>query len=159
MVAIGRAGVSVREARDRYLAQNGFSVEAYSAPYATMNVFGVRFRIPNAAGRKKNIRFHDLHHVLTGFGTDVAGEGEIAAWQYRAGLPRSWFVRVLITCGLLLGFVVAPRRVLRAWRAGRGCRSLFIEDGRPTYDELLDLELGELRARVGLPRDGVGRAG
>jgi hypothetical protein len=148
--------MAVREARDAYFRENGFSLAAYAAPYAVMSLFGLAVRIPNPAARKRNIRYHDLHHVLTGFGTDLAGEGEVAAWQFRAGLPASLFLRALITSGLLLGALVAPRRVLAAWRAGRGCRSLFKQ--LPPYEELLEKTVGELRELVGVPACGIATA-
>jgi ubiquinone biosynthesis protein Coq4 len=29
---------------------------------------------------------HDLHHVATGFGTDMIGEGEVSVWETRRRL-------------------------------------------------------------------------
>ena len=36
--------------------------------------------------RQRAVRWHDLHHVATRFGTDNVGEGEISAWELRRGL-------------------------------------------------------------------------
>ena len=80
------ASWSVRRARDAYLAENGFSVAGYSAKWTDASLFGVRFRIPNTPRHAWGIRRHDLHHVVTGFGTDLVGEGEISVWEVRAGI-------------------------------------------------------------------------
>ena len=39
----------------------------------------VRFAFPNTAGRVRAVRYHDLHHVVTGYATDWTGEAEIGA--------------------------------------------------------------------------------
>lgn len=77
-------------------------------------------------GAKRTLALHDLHHVLTGYGTDLHGELGLAAWELASGgCARSlafWVDRVF---AVLLGCVLSPREVLRGLRAGRGCRNLF----------------------------------
>lgn len=50
-----------------------------------------------------------------------------------------------------------PPRTLRAYRAGRRCRSLFVDT--LSSEELLSLTVGELRRRIGLPPEGLRSAG
>jgi hypothetical protein len=101
--------------------------------------------------------WHDLHHVLTGYGTDLVGEAEVSAWECRGGLRPLGLYTGWIVLGLaLLGLVVAPRRTLAAWRAGPKRGSLFQEPC--DYEEALLREVGELRTSLGLPREGVARA-
>ena len=76
--------VTLRDARDAYLAENGFTVEAYEARWIDVWLFGVRVPVLNTRRHRAALRVHDLHHVLTGFGTDLVGEGEISAWEARA---------------------------------------------------------------------------
>ena len=139
------------EARDRYLAANGFRVEDYNARTFKIGIFGIPFRFPNTKARKSVIPFHDLHHILTGFATDWTGEAEIGAWELRAGC-RTFIAYYLNTCGAIIGLFIAPRRVWRAFRAARGQRTLYF-DPLP-YEELLQMSVGELRARVGIPAGG-----
>jgi len=155
----------VRVARDAYLAENGFSVTAYDASWTHVSAFGIPFRIPNTKRRRVAVRLHDLHHVATGFGTDLAGEGEISAWELHRGLrPVGWYVTAIITAGMFLGLVVAPRRALRAWRASARRRSLFeLCAASPdvlatTYERLLAMTVGELRAELGIPTSGIAAA-
>jgi hypothetical protein len=146
----------VREARDRYLAENGFTVEAYASPWTDASFLGVKFRVPNTARHRWAIMLHDLHHVATGYGTDLAGEGEISAWEARRGLRSlGLYVGGIVVSGALLGITMAPRRALAAWRESGSGTSLFDSDA--SYDSLMELSVGALRERLGLPRDGLAR--
>src|SRR5580765_3597626 len=112
------ASMNVREARDLYLAVNGFSVEAYDSKWTDASFLGIKFRVPNTQRHRVSIMLHDLHHVATGYGTDLAGEGEISLWEARRGLGALGpYVGGIVMSGVLLGLVLAPRRALRAWRA------------------------------------------
>src|SRR5512134_1498047 len=116
---------TVREGRDAYLRANGFSVEAYAARWTPARILGIGFRVPNTARHRWAIMLHDLHHVATGYATDLTGEAEVSAWECRAGLaPLGLYTGALVASLALLGLVVAPRRTIRAWRASRR-RSLF----------------------------------
>jgi len=146
----------VREGRDAYLSENGFSVEAYDEPTTQATLLGIRFRVPNTPKHRWAIMLHDLHHVATGFGTDFTGEAEISAWEARQGLRTLGFYTGWIVGNLaLLGFVLAPRRALSAWRASRA-PNLF---HRPdlAYEEILGMSVAELRRLLGLPDQGFAR--
>lgn len=145
---------SVERGLRAYMEENGFTVEAYDAPWTPASLLGIRFGVPNTPRHRWAIRLHDLHHVATGYGTDPAGEGQISAWECRRGVRRlGLYVGTIVASGVLLGLLVAPRKSLRAWRAsGRG-RSLFHEDR--DYPELLAMSVGELRALLGVPKDGL----
>jgi hypothetical protein len=75
----------MEEARNLYFAANGFSVCDYAAPNFTIGIFGLKHKFPNTESRKRVVPLHDLHHILTGYGTDWLGEAEIGAWELRAG--------------------------------------------------------------------------
>lgn len=76
--------VLVEEARNDYLAAKGFSVRDDDDSTFTIRIAGLSFRFPNTRGRKRAIRFHDLHHILTDSGTNSIGEAEIGASELRA---------------------------------------------------------------------------
>jgi hypothetical protein len=111
----------------------------------------VTITIPNTKPRQRAIPLHDLHHVATGYGTDLVGEAEIAAWELVGGCT-SFIVYWLNGSALLLGLVLSPLRVLRALRHARGQRTLY-RDPLP-YDELVDMTVGDPRTRLGIPREG-----
>jgi len=149
---------SVRRGRDAYLAENGFTVEAYDEPWTQASFFAIDFAVPNNAAHKAAIKLHDLHHVATGFGTDLAGEGEISAWELRGGLRGAGlYVSAIIAAGAMMGLLVAPRRTVAAFRRAKGARSLWT--GSLGYADLLERTVGGLRAEVGAPPTGLASAG
>ncbi len=152
------AELTVRQGRDAYLAENGFTLAGYEAPRTEASLFGIALSVPNTPRHAWAIRLHDLHHVATGYGTDHAGEAEISAWEARRGLRAlGLYVGSIVVSGALLGLLLAPRRTLRAWRASGRARSLFNDD-RLSYEALLALSVSELRQRLGLPREGLATA-
>ena len=147
---------SVRAGRDAYLAENGFTVEAYEAKWTPGSLFGFRFKVPNTPNHRRAIMWHDLHHVATGFGTDLAGEAEISTWELRRGLTGLDLYVSAIVVGLALsGLVVAPVRTWRAWNAaGKPGANLFAHT-LSEYDAILALDVAELRRRLGVPPEGL----
>lgn len=148
---------TVRRARDAYLAENGFTVAAYDDPWTEISFLGIGMKIPNTTNHKRAIRFHDLHHVATGFGTDLVGEWEISAFEVRRGLSHVGLYVALIVLGLTtMGFVAAPVRTLRAFRGGKKATPLWAMN--VDYDQLLDMTVGELRALLTVPPEGLAQA-
>jgi hypothetical protein len=140
----------VREARTRYLAENGFTLASYTEP--SFYVSGLPIPLPNTENRQRALPRHDLHHVATGYGTDFVGEAEIGAWELRAGCT-SLATYFLNGGAALIGLCIAPRRVLRAWKLAKGHTSLY---RLGLLDEaLLDGTVGELRRRLGVPSEGL----
>ena len=105
--------------------------------------YGMSLPIPNIFGRYTVLPYHDLHHVVTGYGTDQRGECEMAAWGLAAGAapPIARFFDTVLTA---LGLLFCRKRTLAAWRAGRGCRPLY----DIPFHQLLDMEIAELREWV-----------
>jgi hypothetical protein len=145
---------SVRRALEAYLQENGFTVQAYEEPWTEASFLGIRFKVPNTAKHKWAIKMHDLHHVATGYGTDLTGEAEVSAWELRRGLSGlDAYVSGIVLLATVAGVFRAPLRTLAALRASRGgARSLF--DPSVDYEEVLAGTVGELRARLGVPEQG-----
>jgi hypothetical protein len=155
---------SVAAGRDAYLDENGWTLEDYDAKVTKASFFALDISVPNTPRHRWAIMRHDLHHVATGYGTDLVGEAEISAWELRRGLRGlDPYVSALVIGGALMGLVFAPRRTLSAWRSAsvdRGSRaqerSLF--GSSAAYEDLLALEVAELRARLGVRQDGLADA-
>lgn len=139
------------DGRDLYLETNGFSMAEYSSPTFAFYLFGRKLSLPNPRSRRRVVALHDLHHVLTGYGTDLAGESEVGAWELRAGCntPFLWMINLTAVAG---GVFVAPLRTLRAFLAAKGQRSLYV-DGRD-IEALLNKPIAELRRELGIPAGG-----
>ncbi len=153
------ASWTVRRARDAYLGENGFTLEAYEAKWTDGSFLGIPMKVPNTRKHRWAIMRHDLHHVATGYGTDMIGEAEISAWELRATRELGLYVSSIVLVGALLGAVRAPLRTLAAFRAGKAARFLYrgyrAEGADAEYEALLNLTVGQLRALLGVPEDGV----
>jgi len=151
--------LSLREARSRYFAANGLGEGGYEDKWVRFVVGPLRFAIPNTAGRVHAVRYHDLHHVVTGYATTWTGEGEIGAWEIASGCRDLIAAWVLNLYAMWIGLWVAPRAVWRAFARGRHTRNLYAE---PWGEALLEESVGEMRRRLALeseaPRATLGDA-
>jgi hypothetical protein len=146
--------MTVAEARARYFAENGFSLASYEHRWVRLRIAGIPIAFPNVRSRRRAIPFHDLHHVATGYRTTLRGEAEIGAWEIGAcfgdrSVAHYWAAWILNLSAFSWGLMLAPRRVYRAFVRGRSCTSLYQAGWS---DDLLRLEVEELRRRLGLDR-------
>jgi hypothetical protein len=85
---------------------------------------------------------------VSGYKTDRIGELEISAWELASGGCRDYGAAwVLDLAGLLGGFMVAPRRTVRAFWTGRSQQNLYRFD----YEELLALSVADARRLASAP--------
>jgi hypothetical protein len=144
MDAIHPDDSTLREARDRYFQANGFGPNGgYDEPWVDFKIGPLPFPFPNSPTRVKAVRFHDLHHVLTGYATDIVGEFEIAGWEIAAGCKSMIAAWVLNLGGMGAGLFRCPRKTFAAFVRGRRQSSLYSED----YEALLATTVAEARAR------------
>lgn len=150
----------VARALEAYLEENGFSTAEYDKSVVHVTFWSLTFPFPNPPSRQIAVRLHDLHHVVTGYGTDPAGEAEISAWEFRRGLGVfGFFVRCIITTGFLTGFFHSPRRTLAAWRAAYSPQKVPLQPmSLDVYEKLLALSVGELRTVYGVAPAGIAGA-
>lgn len=147
-------GMTMREARKRYFDVNGFGdTGGYDDAWVDFKLGPVPMPFPNTPARVRAVKFHDFHHILTGFDTDVAGEFEISAWEIAAGCKDFAAAWVLNLGGMTAGALVrCPRRTFRAFVRGRREQTTYGHD----VEEILELRVGEARARfaplTGRPR-------
>jgi hypothetical protein len=141
--------MSVHEARARYFADNAFGDDGgYQDRWVILYKLGpIPLGFPNTAGRIAAVRYHDLHHLATGYDTDIIGESEIAAWELASGcsqFPAAWALNSL---ALPFGVLRDSERMQRAFARGCRTRNLYSE---PFTDNLLTERLGALRERLGM---------
>lgn len=135
-------------ARDRYLHDNGLT-SSYEERWVKLKAGPIPIWFPNAPGRVRAVKLHDLHHLVTGYATDWTGETEIAAWEIASGCGSFGWAWALNMSGIPIGLVVAPRRLFRAWTRGRRSRNFY--HGRTEIDEaLLARPVRAVRHELGL---------
>lgn len=140
--------LSLRAARKLYFAMNNFGDNGgYDDAWVDFKLGPIPFPFPNTAGRVRAVKFHDLHHILTGYRTDLTGEFEISAWEIGAGCRDFYAAWALNLGGLVAGLLVAPRRIARAFARGLASQSLYGQ----AFDGLLELPVGATSARFVAP--------
>ena len=148
--------MTMRAARDRYFEVNGFGPDGgYKDAWVDFKLGPLPLPFPNTAGRISAVKFHDLHHLLTGYQTNATGEFEISAWEIGAGctnMPAAWVINM---SGLATGTITSPRRMLAAFVRGRRSRTLYREE----FEPLLDQRVGDMRARFVGASEGAANSG
>ncbi|HEX7316795.1 MAG TPA: hypothetical protein VF297_23035 [Pyrinomonadaceae bacterium] len=145
------AGLTLGEARARMFALGGLGDDGgYNDAWVWLKLWRIPFAFPNTEGRRRAVRFHDLHHVLTEYPTTWRGEFEIAAWEVAGGVRRYWAGWLLDLLGFACGLVVFPRATYRAFVRGRHSTNLY---GDVWDESILGRRVGELRRRLGLDRE------
>ena len=142
--------LTVRAARDVLFEDDNVPAGGgYEDRWAWVRVGPIPLAFPNSAARVRALRFHDIHHVVTGYECDWRGEAEIGAWEIASGCAEHAIAWILNAWVMAVGLVICPRRVLRAFLQGRHSGNCY----RESYsDALLDTDLGTLRERLGLRR-------
>lgn len=147
---------TLRSGRDAYLRSNGLPADGgYDDAWVKLKLGPLPFAFPNTKARKRDVPLHDLHHVLTGYGTDLVGEAEIGAWEVASGCRGAALHLNLRVMGVVV--LTAPGRLFRAFVRGRHSDNLY---GRPCTEELLETPAetmrGALRLDGAVPRASVG---
>jgi hypothetical protein len=143
-------GTTLRRARDAYFEAEGLPPDGgYGERWVRTRVGPFPFAYPNTEGRRRLAPLHDLHHVATGYATDIAGEAEVGAWELGTGMRDRTGVHL---ASLVLGFALprCPRRLYRAFVRGRHSRNLL---DRRCDDALLARTVGDVRRELGLDRE------
>lgn len=151
-------GMSMAAARQRYFDDNGFDGGGYEERWVKLKAGPINLYLPNAEGRRRAVRFHDLHHIATGYQTDWTGEAEIGGYEVGGGCGPFVWAWILNLQAMAVGLLRAPRAVLRAFVRGRHARTLYHQG--EFSDALLDRSVGDIRRELRLdqpsPRAGAG---
>lgn len=140
------SSLTLREAVEKHLADNGFPSDGgLSEKWAVIRLGPIPLCIPNIAARRRAIPYHDLNHVVSGYGNDDLGEAEIGAWELGSGCKDYFVAWILNWSALPLG-LRSPRRLYAAFVRGRRSRNLY----GAHLDEVLDRSLGDVRAELGV---------
>jgi hypothetical protein len=145
--------LTLREAQALYFALNKFGDDGgYNDKWVKIKFGPVPIFFPNIPSRASAVGYHDLHHILTEYGTTLGGEAEVAAWEVATGeLPNlaGWFLDL---GGFAYGLLLYPRKLYRAFLRGRRSQSLY---PLPFTEELLSRKVGEVREALNLNQDTV----
>jgi hypothetical protein len=115
--------------------------------------------LPNIETRRRFLKYHDLHHLVTGYSVGRIGEGEVSAWELGTG---SAFVSptlgIMNLIALSTGLVLEPRRMWRAFLRGCASRNLYPQAVRADIDRGKWIDIEALRKDILEVKPSMGRA-
>jgi hypothetical protein len=139
-----------------FYARSGFGPEIGTRPRTVPVYTGcLLVPLPNIEARRRFLKYHDLHHLLTGYSVGRVGEGEVSAWELGSG---SMFVSpalgLMNVIALSTGLVLEPRRMWRAFRLGCASQNLYRADTRAQVDAGRWADVAALRSAFLAARSG-----
>lgn len=141
--------ITAETALANFYKNSYFGDEAFHKPWVSLKIGPLSIPMPNPQSRREAIHLHDLTHLITGYDTSFAGEGEVAAYEIVTGFPPKYRIGWCYSpIALVVGMIVAPRRVIAAWRRAQGKTNLYWLN--IPWAELKTLPMSELRRRFGL---------
>jgi len=143
-VELSEETTTAAEALARFRGDRGITASGDDAARFIVPIGPLRLSFPNPG----KLRLHDLHHILSGYDNDLLGEAEVSCLELRGG-GLNWIITVLCLGAIALGLLLAPRRMLRAWRAAKGVRTVYSLPH--TEAEILSWSLARLRAELRIP--------
>lgn len=129
---------SIHAALLHFYAKSGFGSEPGKRLPLTVKVYTgcMPVPLPNIETRRKYLKYHDLHHVLSGYGVGRIGEGKTSAWELGTGtlfrFPMLGFMNLI---ALSTGLFLKPGDMWRAFLSGKRSRNLYAKDRRKMADE------------------------
>jgi len=92
--------------------------------------------LPNIETRRRYLKYHDLHHLLTGYSVGRIGEGEVSAWELGTGSAfASPLLGTMNLIALSTGLFLEPKRMWRAFKRGSASRNLYSKSVRKDVDK------------------------
>lgn len=102
-------------------------------------------------GFKRPLIVHDIHHLVTGYPTQLWGEMTLAGWELGSGgcgrYPVFWIVQVLFFVSAL---VLMPSLALRAFASGRKNRNLYRFDPEDLLGQTIDAICSYVASQQGM---------
>jgi len=142
--------MTLREALERHLVSIGVRSEQtppgqlYDDKWIRYAVAGKRIPIFPLRPFKDSMAIHDAHHLLTGYGGDLKGEVEVAAWELASGgCGKHWFMW-FDRFSLVFGILFFPKAFFAAWK--KGWQSMNLYGVNPK--EALEMDLESARRRT-----------
>lgn len=122
--------------------------DAYTAKRFVIRVGNIPIYLPNSAARIKIARYHDIHHILTGYPVNWRGEAEIGAWEIATGCRTSFIAWFLNGGAVVVGLFTHPKAVVKAFERGWNTRTNLYHNFE--YAPLLEMTVKEVRDKIGL---------
>lgn len=138
--------ISVREARKIHFRDNGLPLDGgYEDTWTPLKAGPLTVYLFNSQSRKASVQLHDIHHIVTGFHSDLCGEAEISAWELAAGIHDKYFAGAIGLLAVFYGSILYPRRTFAAYLIGKNSKTLY---NRNISEALLNQSLSDLQREL-----------
>ena len=127
---------SLTDALSQFYQRSGFG-EKIGQREALVPVYTgcILVPLPNIETRHRYLKYHDIHHLITGYSVGRIGEGEVSAWELGTGSAfHSPILALMNLIALSTGLVLEPGRMWRAFRRGCRSRNLYSSESRLKID-------------------------
>lgn len=119
--------MQLQEELSAFYAKNGFGRVVGARPLTVPVYTGcLLVPLPNIETRRRYLKYHDLHHLITGYSVGRIGEGEVSAWELGTGSalasPTLAFMNLI---ALSTGLVLQRRRMWIAFVRGTRSKNLY----------------------------------
>lgn len=144
----GHGTMPLNEELSDFYQRSGFGQDLGHRPRTVAVYTGCMLvPLPNIETRRRFLKYHDLHHLMTGYSVGRIGEGEVSAWELGAGSARiSPMLGLMNLIALSTGLVLQPKRMWRAFRLGCKSRVLYPAAERAAIEADQWLNVAALRA-------------
>jgi len=128
--------MAIKDELSLFYEKNGFGENIGTRPLAVRVYTGCMLvPLPNIETRNIYLKYHDLHHLVTGYSVGRIGEGEVSAWELGAG---SFYVNPILGImnfiALSTGLILQPRRMWAAFKIGCESDNLYSKQRRNEVD-------------------------
>lgn len=142
--------MSIEQELEQFYARVGFGKELGKRPCTVPVYTGcLLVPLPNIDARHTYLKYHDIHHLITGYSVGRIGEGEVSAWELGTGsFLSSPLLGTMNLIALSTGLVLEPKRMWIAF--GRGCQSnnLYPSKTRQAIDDEKWSSIAEIKNDV-----------
>lgn len=142
--------MSIHQALALFYQQNGFAPIQIEQEPCTVKVYNgcLLVPLPNIKVRHKYLKYHDLHHILTGYSVGRIGEGEVSAWELGTGsMFNHPILGIMNLIALSTGFFLKPKRMWMAFQRGVYSRNLYALTTRQWIQAHGESNLNDLKQR------------
>ena len=142
--------MSLDTALNDFYTEHGFG-ETLGARPMTVPVYTgcLLVPLPNIETRKRYLKYHDLHHLVTGYSVGRVGEGQISAWELGTGSMReSAMLGLMNLIALSTGWFLARDKMWAAYCRGCKSRNLYSRTARADIDSGTWSDVDELRRAI-----------
>jgi len=139
---------TIKEALSHFYQKHGLPEDGgMSKTWARYQFGPLTVPVYNTKGRRRALKHHDIHHILTSYEGEFKDETAIGAWEVASGCKDFYHAWLFNLWAFALGLPLFPKQVYRAFIRGRYSQNLY---GVSLDQPLLNTSVATLRRQLGI---------